>query len=194
MGSSKTCSRREAVALAGGLLAGTAALSLAGSPRAASRQRSATVILVRHAEKEDDGTDDPPLSEKGKRRAEALAGLIHAAGVTRILANKYRRTTETIAPTAERLRLAPERYRARDTEGLVQRLANLEDVACALVAGHSNTLPAIVRALGGELKGLDSRGNLDEREYDRVIVLTLLSSGEDAMRAVGVVDLRMTMG
>ena len=41
-----------------------------------------------------------------------------------------------------------------------------------LVVGHSNTIPVLVRALGGEAGGL-----IEQEEYDRLYILTLTGSG-----------------
>ncbi len=185
-------SRRQAIGAVGCALLATSAG--AAQPAEKSTGRSATVILVRHAEKLVDGTDDPALSELGHKRAAALAGLVQAAGVTRIFATEFRRTQETVAPACERLKTTSEPYAARESEAFAARLAGMDDGACVLAAGHSNTVPAIVRALGGELKGLDKRGFFDESEYDRVIVLTLHARADERMVALRTLDLRVVMG
>jgi hypothetical protein len=41
------------------------------------------------------------------------------------------------------------------------------------VCGHSNTVPKLVRALGGEPRGLDAKGNLPDDAYTRLYLLTL---------------------
>ena len=73
------------------------------------------------------------------------------------------------------MKLEVESVPAADAARLLGELEKLEDGAVAIVAGHSNTLPALARALGGELKGLvDSpQGKLiDEHENGRIFVLT----------------------
>ena len=191
MNESSIQTRRVAMGvLAGGLVASTASASGIVQP---SKARAATVILVRHAEKLIDGSDDPALSELGHKRAAALAGLVQAAGVTRIFTTEFRRTQQTVAPACERLRLTPEAYAARESGAFAARLSGMKDGACVLAAGHSNTVPAIVKALGGELKGLDQRGFFDESEYDRVIGLTLHARADERMVALRTLDLRVVV-
>ncbi|MEP6765760.1 MAG: phosphoglycerate mutase family protein [Gemmatimonadaceae bacterium] len=106
----------------------------------------AMVILVRHAEKATVGGSDPSISEAGQVRAKALAAAIADAHVTAIITTTFKRTFETAEPFAT-------------AHGItIEKLAVNGDVAAAvrkhagevvLVVGHSNTVPAIVNALGG---------------------------------------------
>ncbi len=113
------------------------------------------VFLVRHAERADSGgaqmmgQQDPPLSAAGKARATTLAALLGDAGIRAIFATEFRRTQDTAAPLAARLRLTTQTLPARDTEGLVARLRKEHAGDIVLVVGHSDTVPAIVKALGG---------------------------------------------
>ena len=49
------------------------------------------VLLVRHAEKAAQPGDDPPLTQDGRRRAEALAGVVKDAHPTAIITTQLRR-------------------------------------------------------------------------------------------------------
>jgi broad specificity phosphatase PhoE len=124
--------------------AAIAVLLLLGAGSAAAQQ---AVILVRHAEKADDSTDTA-LSEKGRARAQALAALLAKSGVTAIYATEYRRTVQTVQPLAETLGLEVQTIQAKDTAALVERLRSRHQADIVLVVGHSNTVPAVLRALG----------------------------------------------
>ncbi len=114
------------------------------------------VLLVRHAERADGGAPpagmqgpaDPELSAEGHARAARLAAMLAEAGVTRIFVTEFRRTAQTAAPLAKRLALTPDRIPAADVKTLAARLtAAADDVV--LIVGHSNTVPAVITALGG---------------------------------------------
>jgi phosphohistidine phosphatase SixA len=134
-----------------------------------------TVVLVRHAEKDPAGDPkDPGLSESGRRRAEALAKLLSRSSVTHLYASSFRRTKETLAPIAAARSLPVEVVAAGQPADLVPRLRALPEGSVAVVAGHSNTLPAIVAALGGtiaNLKGDAKNPMLGDDEYGRLFVV-----------------------
>jgi phosphohistidine phosphatase SixA len=133
-----------------------------GASEAAAQQ---AVIVVRHAEKADQSAD-ALLSPEGLARAKALAQLLRASGVTHIVTSEYRRTRETARPLAEALKLTPDTVPARDVPALVGRLRGLDPAATAVVVGHSNTVPTILRALGWP-----DPPEIADGDYDDVFVL-----------------------
>ena len=153
-------------------------------PKAAKRaipKLAATLILVRHTEKAQDGSrSDPELSEAGRRRAEAFARMFANAGVTSLIHTEYKRTRDTLAPLAERLDLESETIGARDFEPLIERLSAAGADEVIAVAGHSNTIPHIAWRFGCDLPDLESvevkppieYGHLRHETYDRVHILT----------------------
>jgi broad specificity phosphatase PhoE len=111
-----------------------------------ARQGPLILHLVRHAEKETG--EDPGLAEAGRIRAGELARVLGDAGIGRILASEARRTQATVAPLAARLGLEVGIRRAGDVDGLVAEL-RAAPAGSILICGHSNTIPLIVRGLGG---------------------------------------------
>lgn len=140
------------------------------SGQSAAPEATTVVYLVRHAERAEDGTNDPPISEAGAARARLLADLLADAGVDRVHATPYKRTQATAAPLAERLGLTVETYDGADLPGLAGRLRT--EGGRHLVVGHSNTTPAAVAALGGE-----PGEPMAESEYDRLYVVVLTPGG-----------------
>ncbi len=128
------------------------ALLLATPGGAAERT---VVYLVRHAEKAEEPRRDPGLTAAGSRRADALAAVLAEAGLTGIITSQFTRTRATAAPVVRASGLEPVviRYRAGDfrTHGAAVAEAIRERFAggIVLVVGHSDTVPAIVAALGG---------------------------------------------
>ena len=163
-------------------------------PAANATPRRATVIFMRHAEAlpRTKGNQNPDLSDAGKARAILESKTLAAAGVTRIFATELKRTQQTAAPLAKLLGLKVEQYPARKSKAFTDTLRNLKDGEVAVVVGHSNTVPVMVHALGGQLKGLDRRGYLLETQHDRMIVQTLASAKSGLpMTALQTLDLRI---
>jgi len=169
------------LALGAGSAAPTPAAAAAAPQGPAAKPEGAqplgiTVICVRHAEKEASSDPDPGLSEAGQARAQALARLLGAARVTHLHPSSFRRAYDTLAPLAQQLGLEPQPYdpRApRATEELAAQLRAMPPGAVAVVAGHSNTVPALVQALGGTIAGLPANGQLAESDYGRAFVLVI---------------------
>ncbi len=112
------------------------------------------VVLVRHAEKKLDGSDDPGLTAVGKARAKSLAMLLTDMHIGAILTTEWRRTRQTAQPLAKTLALTPQVINtlALDAEAHAKAFAEAvraQPAAAVLVVGHSNTVPLIVAALGG---------------------------------------------
>jgi phosphohistidine phosphatase SixA len=134
---------------------------------ALAAQPAKTVILVRHAERAGGMGADVGLSEAGRCRAKALARVLADANVKRIYTSEAARTQQTAEPLAAELHIRPEVVPARDVAGLVAKLRAGVLKGAALVVGHSNTLPEIVKLLGG--------GNvppIGDDEYDRLFIVT----------------------
>lgn len=122
--------------------------ALAASGAAAAQP---TIVLVRHAELEGQQMQlppDTPLSEAGRHRAERLAHLLSQAAVSRIYVTDVLRTQQTAQPLAERSAAPVTRFAKPDTAALVQALRQTPD-GTVVVVGHSDTLPAVMAALGG---------------------------------------------
>lgn len=120
-----------------------ALIALAAVPAAAQ----GNVYVMRHLNTPA-GQADPDLLPEGRQAAEALASWFRDERPLAIYVTDYKRTRETVAPLAARLGLTPIVYDPRDTPGLVARVR--AEHGAVLVVGHSNTVPDIVAALGGE--------------------------------------------
>jgi broad specificity phosphatase PhoE len=147
---------------------------------------------VRHAEKCTEGdAKDPELSATGKERTEELARTLARAGVTRLVASEYQRTQATLAPLSARLKLAVDVRPAADLDALATELVSAEPGSVIVVAGHSNTVPALAALLGVALPAVNDTPQgpqLGDDEYDRLFVLYLPPN--DAPVKPSVVELR----
>lgn len=104
------------------------------------------IFIVRHAEKANTGGKDPDLSVQGQKRADALARILKDSQITSVFVTEFKRTQETAAPTARAAHLSPIVISANDTSVLVEKLRALN--GNALVIGHGNTIPDLLKALG----------------------------------------------
>ncbi|MBI3347625.1 MAG: histidine phosphatase family protein [Burkholderiales bacterium] len=107
------------------------------------------VVLVRHAERATEPAGDPALTAAGVQRAQALAQALAGLHVNAILTTPFRRTRDTAAPLAQALGLTPQIVDAK--AGHVQAVADAvrAQSGVVLVVGHSNTVTAVLAALGG---------------------------------------------
>jgi broad specificity phosphatase PhoE len=121
-------------------------LALAACATAREPASGPTFYVMRHLQK--DAGSDPGLSAEGRANAERLAGWFGKVRPTAIFVSATRRARETAAPLAARLGIVPQEYQPLDVAGLVAR-AKAEN-GPVLIVGHSNTVPEIVAALGGE--------------------------------------------
>jgi broad specificity phosphatase PhoE len=110
-----------------------------------------TIILVRHAEQTPTGgmmDGDPPLNEDGARRAQALASILKDAGVRAIYVSQYARAQQTAEPLARGLGVKLEVVAKDDLKALTERLKAHGGQGAVLVVGHSDTIPALLKAWG----------------------------------------------
>ena len=106
-----------------------------------------TVIVVRHGEKLD-STPDTVLSPIGEARAARLADMLAVSKLSAIYTTQFQRTVLQAAPTAKRLNVTPVTFAAKDMDALIAKLRAHAKDDVALVVGHSNTVPEILKRLG----------------------------------------------
>ena len=146
-----------------------------GAPAPAVAAAPTLVLLVRHAEKAGP-TGDVPLSPAGVARAESLAAALADARVTAIVVTPTVRTRATARPLAAARGLTPEEVALGATvdahAAAVAAAVRRHSGGVVLVVGHSNTVPAIVAALGGP-----RLPELCDGEYSNLFVLSLDAGG-----------------
>ena len=155
------------------LLVAILLLSLGASTSQA--QRLTTIILVRHAEKAAQPANDPPLTAAGEARAAALVEVARDAGVTAVITTPFARTRGTARPIAEALGLTPDVVDPRapqHPEQVAELVRTKYAGGVVLVVGHSNTIPAIVAALGAK-----EPPPICDDEYDDVFIVTVPETG-----------------
>ena len=164
-----------------------------------------TVYVVRHAEKAKG--DNPPLTEAGQARAASLVDVLRDIDLDAVFTTDLCRTAQTVDATAHAARLPLQTVHVADVQlsecvpqltarltplapsddperTLVTALRALPPGSHALVAGHSNTIPSLLTALGveplcPETYPLDEQGRcwLPHHAFDNLFVVSVPESG-----------------
>ena len=135
---------------------------------------SSDFVIVRHAEKVLDGSDDPALTAAGHARARAIAEWLAESDLVAVYSTDTRRTRETAEPTARSHHLPVALYDgSQPADAFAARLRKTHSAGTVLVVGHSNTAPAIAAALCGcEVEPMT------EAEYDRRMTVHIDGDGD----------------
>jgi phosphohistidine phosphatase SixA len=158
------------------------ALAAAAPAPTSTPAGAATVLVVRHAEKGEGGTD-PDLSEAGRRRAEALVDALAPFELGAVIVTDTKRSAQTAAPVAAARGLTPVVVptaggAAVHVKAVIDAVRAAPAGRAVLVVGHSNTIPLILAALGGpEIRALC------EKEYAPLFVLEPAAAGAAASLA-----------
>lgn len=135
-------------------------------------KKTTTFIFVRHAEKADDGTDDPPLNAVGNERAASLADHLEETNITAIYSTDYKRTRQTVQQIADTKGLKIQLYNPNNGQ-LFQNMIDKESGGTVLISGHSNTTPMLVNRLIGE----ERYQQFDESDYDNLFIVMATEVG-----------------
>lgn len=146
----------------------------AGRIAANQAARPKTIILVRHAEKlvVPPENKDPDISAQGEARAKEIARMFNGSGITAIYATQFKRTQQTVKPLSERLRVPVTVVEAKKTADLVSQIRARGAGETVFIAGHNNTVPEIIAALGGP-----SFPIIPETDFDNLYILTIQADG-----------------
>ena len=143
-----------------------------------------TVILVRHAEKTDEPGGAAPLSQAGIARSQKLAGMLSSAGVKAIYTTQYLRTKQTAEPLAKQLGIPitpitiqvktsnPREVSDESIRQIVDKIMGGTENT-VLVVGHSNSVPDVIKMLGGDVVP-----TIDEKRFDDLFVVTVYGMGK----------------
>lgn len=143
-----------------------------------------TVYLVRHAERADEPRQDPPLTEKGTARAQELARILGNADIKAIITSQFSRTKLTAEPIAKQanvnvtsisLSLSPSDPRMISEQSTTEVTNKILERSgeSVLVIGHSNSIPHVIKMLGGDVTAV-----IDERKFDDLFVVTVYAKGK----------------
>ncbi|HEX7720778.1 MAG TPA: phosphoglycerate mutase family protein [Pyrinomonadaceae bacterium] len=138
------------------------------------RRPVTTIILIRHAEKIiDPNNPDVDLSAAGQARAQEIARVFGDAGINAIYATQYKRTQETVKPLSDKTGAPVTIVNSKGTADLLAQIRAQHSGQTIFIAGHNNTVPEIIEALGGP-----KYPTIPETEYDNLYVVTVYRTGK----------------
>lgn len=127
--------------------------------------------IVRHAEKAQasggitmQSPNDPPLSDKGRERANKLRDKLATAKIGFVYSTNTTRTMQTATPFADSKGLVIRHYGRVDSL-LITQLKSLKKNT--LIVGHSNTVDDLVNGLTGRVYLSD----LPDAAYDNLFIV-----------------------
>ena len=134
------------------------------------------VFILRHLEKDNDGTKDPSLSKLGKENAKKLAELTLFSNIDHAFYTPYKRTYETL----EFIEAEKNVYDPSQPQQLVRKVKDEHCGETVVIVGHSNTVPDLVSAFGGAFtvsyagKSLSQTPSvsLSEKDYGSIFRVT----------------------
>ena len=138
-----------------------------------SAQSDATTnyFLVRHAEKQADGTRNPHLTEKGTERANKLASILKYYKIDAVYSTDYHRTKETAKPIATTNNVTITLYHPFKLD--FKKFLSDTKGKNVVIVGHSNTTPNFVNKLIKKEKHKE----LSEKVYGNLYIVTIKKEG-----------------
>jgi phosphohistidine phosphatase SixA len=126
------------------------------------------IYVTRHAEK---GTEskDPNLTPQGQARARTLALMLSKVGIKHAFSSATQRTRQTAQPLAALAGVEVETYDAGKPAIVIEKIKAL--AGPTLLVGHSNTVPDLVKMLGGVA------APMTDDEFDRLYQVSINADG-----------------
>ena len=99
--------------------------------------------------------------------------MLKDAGISAVYSTQYRRTMDTARPVAVQAGVEIESYEPNQAgmQAFIERLRAMH--GRILVTGHSNTTPALVEGLGGDVVT-----PMTEADYDRLYIVMIAPDGK----------------
>lgn len=131
-------------------------------------------ILVRHAEKAIDGTNNPPLSEAGLQRANDLAALLANQKIDALYSTPFIRTEATLIPIGRDKGIEVKNYDPYAGASWLSEALKKHKGGTIVISGHSNTIPGLANALLGE----ETFQQFDDNDYSNLIIIVTNEVGK----------------
>jgi len=140
-----------------------------------SEMGAKVIYLVRHAEKDTIPKKNPILTDAGYDRSYRLAEMLKKTRLDAVYSTLYNRTMHTVDSLGNAKGLPTKIYQPKDLKQLGIDITESEEINNVIIAGHSNTTPAMANVL------MDDKvipAGFDESDYDNFLVVNILPGGE----------------
>jgi 2,3-bisphosphoglycerate-dependent phosphoglycerate mutase len=128
-----------------------------------------TLIVLRHAERENSG-NDPALNPAGITRAAELSRLLSNVPVAAIYTTPFNRTRQTVQPLANAKGLSISEYSPNKPYAeLVSEIVAARHGTVSVIVGHSNTVPELLK----EISHNSFHITIGEEQYDNLFIVSL---------------------
>jgi broad specificity phosphatase PhoE len=134
-----------------------------------------TFILIRHAEKADDGTRDPELKPEGESRAKLVASMFQKTSIDAIYSTNYKRTRNTVAILAGNKNVEVKLYEPFK-EQVIDKMLQEHTGGTIIISGHSNNIPWTANLLLGK----EAYGDYPESDYGNLLIVSVVEKGKVA--------------
>ena len=135
---------------------------------------SKIIYLVRHAEKDTMPPNNPILTEAGYERSYKLAEMFKKSRLDAVYSTLYNRTVHTVDSLTTVKGIETKIYQPRDLKQLSIDIVESKEMNRVLVAGHSNTTPALANVFMEE-KIIEA--GFHDDDYDNFLVVNILPDG-----------------
>ena len=138
-----------------------------------AQEQITTFLLIRHAEKGDDGTKDPDLTEAGRQRSVRLTEMLKDQSIDAIYSTKFKRTQNTVALLAESRKLKVLSYEA-SRPGDIDAILSQYRGGTVVICGHSNSIPWTINYLMGK----ENYKDFEDKDYKNFVVVSVVEKGK----------------
>lgn len=124
--------------------------------------------LIRHAEKDTVPANNPKLTSAGLQRANYLANMMKGTRIDAVYSTLYTRTLFTVDTLAARKGLKILPYEPSGLKQLYETISQDSTKSAVIIAGHSNTTPALANVILGRQ---EFPNGFDENDFDNILIV-----------------------
>lgn len=134
-----------------------------------------TFLLVRHAEKDNDGTEDPGLKTEGIARVSRLSKLLEQTQIDAFYSTNFKRTRQTVEPLASERTLPVQLYESFSVNE-IEKMLSRHKGGTILICGHTDNIPWTANLL----TGMQEYKDYEDSEYGILLIVSVVEKGTAA--------------